>query len=75
MKIDPHGTSSVTAETVQAKAEARLLLEENGRLRVALHSIASTALMERGVVPAPSVVWALANTMKKTAAAALEGKE
>jgi len=75
VKVEGHGTSSVNAETVQAKAEARLLLEENGRLRMALHTIATTALMERGVVPAPSVVWSLANTMKKTATAALEGKE
>lgn len=74
MKVDAHGTSSVNAETVQAKAEARLLLEENGRLRMALHTIAATALMNGGMAPAPSVVWALANDMKKTAKAALEGK-
>jgi len=36
MKIEGHNTSSVIAETVEAKAEARLLLEENGKLREAL---------------------------------------
>lgn len=36
MKIEGHNTSSVTAETVEAKAEARLLLKENGKLREAL---------------------------------------
>lgn len=36
MKIEGHNTSSVTAETVEAKAEARLLLDENGRLREAI---------------------------------------
>ena len=36
MKIEGHNTSSVNAETVEAKAEARLLLEENGKLRAAL---------------------------------------
>jgi len=36
MKIEGHNTSSVTAETVEAKAEARLLLEENGKLREAI---------------------------------------
>jgi hypothetical protein len=39
MKIEGHNTSSVTAETVEAKAEARLLLEENGMLREALRFI------------------------------------
>lgn len=36
MQIQAENTASVTAETVQAKAEARLLLEENGRLREAI---------------------------------------
>ena len=36
MKIEAHNTTSTTAETAQAKAEARLLLEENGRLREAM---------------------------------------
>lgn len=36
MKIEPHPTTSTHAEAVQAKAEARLLLEENGRLREAM---------------------------------------
>jgi hypothetical protein len=36
VKIEGHNTSSVNAETVEAKAEARLLLEENGKLRAAL---------------------------------------
>lgn len=40
MKIEAHNTSSTTAEAVQAKAEARLLLEENGMLREALQDMA-----------------------------------
>jgi len=40
LKIEGHNTSSVNAETVEAKAEARLLLEENGMLREALHDMA-----------------------------------
>ena len=36
MKIEAHNTTSTTAEAAQAKAEARLLLEENGKLREAL---------------------------------------
>ena len=36
MQIEAHNTTSTTAEAVQAKAEARLLLEENGKLREAL---------------------------------------
>ena len=36
MKIEPHPTTSTHAEAVQAKAEARLLLEENGKLREAI---------------------------------------
>ena len=33
MKIEAYPTTSTTAEAVQAKAEVRLLLEENGKLR------------------------------------------
>lgn len=40
MKIEAHSTTSTTAEAAQAKAEARLLLEENGMLREALHDMA-----------------------------------
>lgn len=47
MKIEPHDTSSTAAEAAQAKAEARLLLVENGALReriaeleAALHDMA-----------------------------------
>jgi len=36
MKIEAHNTTSTTAEAAQAKAEARLLLAENGLLRQAL---------------------------------------
>lgn len=36
MLIEPQPTTSTTAEAVLAKAEARLLLEENGRLREAI---------------------------------------
>ena len=36
MKIEAHNTTSTTAEAAAAKAEARLLLEENGKLREAL---------------------------------------
>ena len=36
MKIEAQPTTSTTAEAAQAKAEARLLLEENGMLREAL---------------------------------------
>ena len=36
MKIETHNTTSALAEAVQAKAEARLLLAENGLLRQAL---------------------------------------
>lgn len=36
MQIETHNTSTTTAEAAQAKAEARLLLEENGKLREAL---------------------------------------
>jgi hypothetical protein len=36
MKIEAQPTTSTTAEAAQAKAEARLLLEENGKLRAAL---------------------------------------
>jgi len=73
MIIDAHTTSSASAEAVQAKAEARLLLEENGRLREALHAIVTTSLDDYGAIPAPSVVWALANQMQNIASAALEG--
>ena len=40
MQIEAQPTTSTTAEAVQAKAEARLLLEENGLLREALHDMA-----------------------------------
>lgn len=40
MQIEASTTSSTTAEAVQAKAEARLLLAENGMLREALHDMA-----------------------------------
>ena len=36
MKIEAQPTTSTMAEAVQAKAETRLLLEENGKLREAL---------------------------------------
>jgi len=36
MQIEAQPTTSTTAEAAQAKAEARLLLEENGKLREAL---------------------------------------
>ena len=36
MKIEAHNTTSTRAEAAAAKAEARLLLEENGKLREAL---------------------------------------
>ena len=36
MKIEAHNTSSVTAETVEAKARVQLLLAEIGELRQAL---------------------------------------
>lgn len=36
MKVEAHDTSSTAAEASQAKAEARLLLEENGMLRNAI---------------------------------------
>ena len=36
MKIEAQPTISTTAEAAAAKAEARLLLEENGKLRAAL---------------------------------------
>ena len=36
MKIEAHNTTSTTAEAAQTKAEARLLLAENGLLRQAL---------------------------------------
>jgi len=36
VKIEAHNTTSTTAEAAAAKAEARLLLEENGKLREAL---------------------------------------
>ena len=36
MKIEAHNTTSTTAEAAAAKAEARLLLEENGKLREAV---------------------------------------
>ncbi len=36
MKIEAHNTTSTAAEAAQAKAEARLLLEENGKLREAM---------------------------------------
>ena len=40
MQIEAQPTTSTMAEAVQAKAEARLLLEENGKLREALHDMA-----------------------------------
>ena len=40
MKIETQNTASTSAEATQAKAEARLLLEENGLLREALHDMA-----------------------------------
>lgn len=40
MKIEAQPTTSTTAEAAAAKAEARLLLEENGKLRAALRAIA-----------------------------------
>jgi len=36
MQIEAQPTTSTTAEAAAAKAEARLLLEENGKLREAL---------------------------------------
>jgi hypothetical protein len=36
VKIEAQPTTSTTAEAAQAKAEARLLLEENGKLREAI---------------------------------------
>ena len=36
MKTEAHNTTSTTAEAAAAKAEARLLLAENGLLRQAL---------------------------------------
>jgi hypothetical protein len=36
VKIEAQPTTSTTAEAAQAKAEARLLLEENGKLREAV---------------------------------------
>lgn len=36
MKVEAHTTTSTAAEAAQAKAEARLLLEENGKLREAI---------------------------------------
>jgi len=36
MKIEAQPTTSTTAEAAAAKAEARLLLEENGKLREAV---------------------------------------
>jgi hypothetical protein len=36
VKIEAQPTTSTTAEAAAAKAEARLLLEENGKLREAL---------------------------------------
>lgn len=36
MQIEAQPTTSTNAEAAQAKAEARLLLEENGKLREAL---------------------------------------
>jgi hypothetical protein len=36
VKIEAHNTTSTTAEAAAAKAEARLLLEENGKLREAV---------------------------------------
>jgi hypothetical protein len=38
VKIEAQPTTSTTAEAAQAKAEARLLLEENGKLREALRT-------------------------------------
>jgi hypothetical protein len=76
MQINAHSTSSVTAELVQVKAEARLLLEENGRLRTALHAIAVAELTDdQGLMPAPSVVWTTAMKMKTVARETLGGKE
>jgi hypothetical protein len=40
VQIEAQPTTSTMAEAVQAKAEARLLLEENGKLREALHDMA-----------------------------------
>ena len=75
MEIDAHSTSSVTAELVQVKAEARLLLEENGRLRTGLHAIAMAELTDdAGHMPPPSVVWSTAMKMKTIARETLGGQ-
>ena len=57
MLIEPQPTTSTTAEAVHAKAEARLLLAENGLLRQALVDVraaieAGKAFQAYGIVVA-----------------------
>lgn len=58
MQIQTESTASVTSETVLAKAEARLLLAENGLLRQALVDVRS-AIEAGEVIQAYGIVVAV----------------
>lgn len=58
MKIEAHNTTSTSAEAAQAKAEARLLLAENGLLRQALAD-ARSAIEAGEVIQAYGIVVAV----------------
>lgn len=58
MLIEPQPTTSTTAEAVLAKAEARLLLAENGLLRQALVDVRS-AIEAGEVIQAYGIVVAV----------------
>ena len=58
MKIEAQPTTSTTAEAVLAKAEARLLLAENGLLRQALVDVRS-AIEAGEVIQAYGIVVAV----------------
>ena len=72
MKIEAYPTTSTTAEAVQAKAEARLLLEENGKLR---ERIAELEAALRDVLPYVDTCNSSHREAQAKGYAALEGKK
>ena len=72
MLIEAQPTTSTTAEAAQAKAEARLLLEENGKLR---ERIAELEAALRDVLPYVDTCNSSHREAQAKGYAALEGKK
>jgi hypothetical protein len=72
MKIEAYPTTSTLAEAAQAKAEARLLLEENGKLR---ERIAELEAALRDVLPYVDTCNSSHREAQAKGYAALEGKK